>query len=302
MNLSLSMNLFVTYEIEKALAKAREFGYEYVELFDFLFNQKAFSTKHINSLLAKNDLKASSIATVSVELPLTNDFFAGPDEGKRKKAADNMKKAIVVARELDCDMVTTEMLGNVANVGVVDQQTCKDCFLRSVDEIMPVLEKEDVSISFEPHPGDFIENSDEAVDFLKKTGSPRVGYLWCASHSFVMGGEPVDMLRYTKDILNFVYFSDTHNVKRIMAPLLKREMGAHEHLIPGRGGDVDFEAMFRTLKEIDYDGFVCAQPFSYAMDKPEEAAKESKEFYDRMQDLTGFRGEKKETEKTCVQV
>ena len=97
MDISLSMNLFASYEIEKALAKAREFGYEYVELFDNLFNQKALSTKHMNSLLAKHDLKVSSIATVSVELPLTNDFFAGPDEEKRKKAVENMKSDPVEA-------------------------------------------------------------------------------------------------------------------------------------------------------------------------------------------------------------
>ena len=281
MDISLSMNLF-SCKIEEALAKAREFGYEYVELFDNLFNQQGHSTTYINSLLEQNDLKVSSVATVSIELPLTNDFFAGPDEEKRKKAVDNMKKAIIVARELDSDLVTTEMLGNVANVGQVDQQVCKDCFLRSVDEIIPVLERENVSISFEPHPGDFIENSDEAVDFLKKIGSPRVGYLWCASHSFALGGEPTEMLRYTKDILNFVYLSDTHDLKRIMAPLLKPEMGAHEHLIPGRGGDVDFEAMINTLREIKYDGFICAQPFSYASDFPEKAAKETKEFCDRL--------------------
>lgn len=284
MDISLSMNLFASYEIDKALAKAREFGYEYVELFDNLFNQKALSTRHIRSLLAKHDLKVSSISTVSIELPLTNDFFAGPDEEKRKQAVENMNKAIVVARELDSDLVTTEMLGNVANVGKVDQEICKDCFLRSVDEILPVLERENVSISFEPHPGDFIENSDEAVDFFKKIDSRHVGYLWCASHSFALGGEPTEMLRYTKDILNFVYVSDTHDLKRIMAPLLKPEMGAHEHLIPGRGGDVDFEAMFKTLKEIEYEGFICAQPFSYGMDLPEKAAKETKEFLDNILD------------------
>ena len=91
------------------------------------------------------------------------------------------------------------------------------------------------------------------------------------------------MLRYSKDILNFVYVSDTHDLKRIMAPLLKPEMGAHEHLIPGRG-EVDFEAMFKTLKGIEDEGFICAQPFSYAIDLPEKAAKETKEFLDNILD------------------
>ena len=281
MRSALSMNLFVRYPLEEALEKVRAIGYGYVELFDYLTREEGFELKRLKSLLSRAGLRVCSVSTVSVKLPLINDYFAGPDEDRRKAAVGNMKRAARFARQLGCDLVTTELTGNVANVGQVDQQVSRSCFLKSVDEVMPTLEKEGASISFEPHPADFIEDSNPAADLLRSIGSRRVGYLWCASHSFVLGGEPVELIRYAADVLNFVYISDTHDRKRMMAPTLRPDVRVHEHVTPGEG-NVDFGSQFKTLKEVGYEGFVCAQPFSYTDDAPEEAAAETKKFLDKM--------------------
>ena len=274
-------NLFTRAPLEEALGKIAAVGYGYVELSDCVLREEGFDLARLRSLLARFGLKACSVSTVSVKLPLINDFFAGPDEERRAAAVDNMRRAARFARELDCGLVTTELTGNVGNVGQVDPQRSRDCFRTSVEEVLPALEAENVAISFEPHPVDFIEDSNPAVDFLKSLGSPRIGYLWCASHSFVLGGPALELLRYAADILTFVYVSDSPDRKRLMDPRLKPEVRVHGHLIPGEG-QVDFDAQFALLKELGYDGFVCAQPFSYAEDMPGEATARSREFLRKM--------------------
>lgn len=280
MKIALS-NLFTRAPIEAALEKISAIGYDRVELFDCVLREEGFDLRRLRSQLKAHGLTVCSVSTVSVKTPLINDWFAGPDEERRAAAAANMRRAIRFARELDCGMVTTELTGNIGNVGAVDPEVSRSCFRRSVEEVMPALEAEDVSISFEPHPGDFIEDSDPAVDFLKSFGSPRIGYLWCASHSFVLGGPPLELLRYAADILSFVYVSDSPDRRRLMDPRLRPEVRVHGHLIPGEG-QVDLDAQFALLKELGYDGVVCAQPFSYAEDMPEEAAARSLDFLLKM--------------------
>ena len=287
MKIALS-NLFTHATLEEALGKISAMGYRHVELFDCVLREPGFDVGHLRSLLSRHRLSVCSVSTVSVKTPLINDFFAGPDEDRRAAAAANMKRAVRFARELDCGMVTTELTGNVGNVGRVDQQLSRGCFLKSIEEVMPTLEAEDVSISFEPHPGDFIEDSNPAVDFLRSIGSPRIGYLWCASHSFVLGGPALDLLRYAADLLSFVYVSDSPDRRRLMDPRLKPEVRVHGHLIPGEG-QVDFDVQFALLKELGYEGFVCAQPFSYSEDMPEEAAVRSLEYLRKLMKRHGIR-------------
>lgn len=281
-------NLFTHAALEEALGKISAMGYRWVELFDCVLREPGFDVGRLRSLLARCGLKVCSVSTVSVKTPLINDWFAGPDEERRAAAAANMRRAVQFARELDCGMVTTELTGNVGNVGTVDQELSRGCFLKSIEEVVPTLEAEDVSISFEPHPGDFIEDSNPAVDLLKSISSPRVGYLWCASHSFVLGGPPLELLRYAADILSFVYVSDSPERKRLMDPRLKPDVRVHGHMIPGQG-QVDFDAQFALLKELGYDGFVCAQPFSYSEDIPEEAAARSLEYLRKLMSRRGIR-------------
>lgn len=281
-------NLFTHASLEEALGKIAAAGYGYVELFDCVLRDEGFDVGHLRSLLSRLRLKVCSVSTVSVKTPLINDFFAGPDEDRRAAAAANMRRAIQFARELDCGIVTTELTGNIGNVGQVDPHLSRGSFLKSVEEVLPTLETEDVAISFEPHPGDFIEDSDPAVDFLKSIGSTRIGYLWCASHSFVLGGPPLDLLRYAADILTFVYVSDSPDRKRLMDPRLRPEVRVHGHLVPGEG-QVDFDAQFALLEEFGYDGFVCAQPFSYSEDMPEEAAVQSLAYIRKLMKRHGIR-------------
>ena len=62
-------------------------------------------------------------------------------------------------------------------------------FWRSLEELLPIFEREGIQLRLEPHPDDFIEDGREAVDMVRGIDSPIVTFLYCAPHTFHMGGD-----------------------------------------------------------------------------------------------------------------
>jgi myo-inositol catabolism protein IolH len=161
-----------------------------------------------------------------------------------------------------------------------------------VQDIVPLLERNGLAASFEPHPGDFVEDSELGVQILREIGSKNVGYLYCCPHTFVLAGEgsgserrtPEAMIRQAGKLVNFVHLADTHKMERIVVSFAPegyasmrdvpkyKGMKTHEHLVPG-DGEVDFRSVFTGLRAIDYDGPLSCIPF--ATDNPSRAARES---------------------------
>src|SRR6185436_15632747 len=85
---------------------------------------------------------------VATILPLYR--WAGPDEDERQNAVRYWKRAIEIAVELGVDTMNSEFNGR--------------------------------------HPDDFIEDGREAVDMIRGINHPNVTFLYCAPHTFHMGG------------------------------------------------------------------------------------------------------------------
>jgi len=61
-------------------------------------------------------------------------------------------------------------------------------FWKSMDVIIPRIEKEGILLNIEPHPDDFIEDGIRGVDMVRAINSRNVGFLYCATHTFHQGG------------------------------------------------------------------------------------------------------------------
>ena len=46
-------------------------------------------------------------------------------------------------------------------------------FWRSMEELLPIFEREGIQLRLEPHPDDFIEDGREAVDMVRGIDSPQ---------------------------------------------------------------------------------------------------------------------------------
>jgi myo-inositol catabolism protein IolH len=272
MKIAISTMLFGHPSLEDVIKEVAVLGYGYIEIAQSYF--PAFSANDEESRRLKGWLQASGVELAAL-FEVHN--LAALDEGTRVEEVARMKQAIRRCHSLGYGLISSEMGGTPAS-----RLSCTEAFEQSLGELVPVLEETGVKICFEAHPGDFLEESDPAVDLIKRIGSENVGYLFCIPHAFILGEDPVHMLEYARDVLSFVHVGDALRPERVFysgelpgRPGYQPAVKPHQHLIPGLG-DVDFGAVFATLKKIGYEGFVATQSFSH-FDEPALAATRTKE-------------------------
>ena len=248
---------------------AAETGHDWIELSprdDFLPLFIGPRTNRENIAELKRALRNYHVGLASM---WTVYRWSEPDNPEARAAAVSYwEKAIQAAVELGCTHLNSEFSGN-PNAA----EACDAAFWRSMEEIVPILEREHITMAIEPHPGDFVEDGNSAVDIIRAIGSPYVKYLYCAPHTYHMGGNMVEMIRYAASVLDHVHVADTLDhripVRYIVNPL-GSPVRIHQHLNIGEG-EIDWEMFFRTLKEVGFDGVMTNSVFAWP-DKAEESA------------------------------
>ena len=197
--------------------------------------------------------------------------WASPDEEERQAAVRYWKRALPIVKEIECQTVNT-----IFDRGPSPQSTAfagpeahaeasEAAFWKSMEELLPIFEAEQLPLHIEAHPDDFVEENNLAVDMIRSVNSPWVKYLYCAPHTFHLGEDVAAMLRYAAPVLAHVHVADSFNHKRgwryIMNPA-GTPARIHQHLDIG-AGEVDWEAFFSTLAEIEFDGIMTSQVFAW---------------------------------------
>lgn len=249
-----------------------DLGYEYLELspredfIPFYLHPRADSGT-ISSFTAA--LHSAGVQLSSV-LPLFR--WAGPDEDERRAAVLYWKRAIQVTVDLGCTVMNSEFNGTH------DQPSrCEGMFWRSMEELLPVFEREGVRLVLEPHPYDFVEDGRTAVDMVRGLNSPMVSFLYCAPHTFHQGGDMVGIMEYAGDLLTNVHVADSFDHRassgnRYIVNPPGSTATIHQHLDIGQG-EVNWTDFFGTLGRLGFDGTMTACVFAW-----EERARESSTF------------------------
>ena len=216
--------------------------------------------------------------------------WASPDEEERQAAVRYWKRALPIVKEIECQTVNT-----IFDRGPSPQSTAfagpeahaeasEAAFWKSMEELLPIFEAEQLPLHIEAHPDDFVEENNLAVDMIRSVNSPWVKYLYCAPHTFHLGEDVAAMLRYAAPVLAHVHVADSFNHKRgwryIMNPA-GTPARIHQHLDIG-AGEVDWEAFFsERLAEIDFDGIMTSQVFAW---DGERAVQSSRFMLNKMQE------------------
>ncbi len=249
---------------------ASETGYAWIELSprdDFLplLTQPRAGSEAVTELqeaLARFHLGLASMWTVY-------RWSEPRDTAARKAAVGFWKQTIETAARLGCDHLNSEFSGDPESA-----ESSERAFRESIEEILPYLEREKMTMSIEPHPGDFVEEGERAVEILRSFNSPHVRYLYCAPHTFHMGGDMAEMIRSASPLLAHVHVADTFDHRRPVRYIVNPPGSAvriHQHLNIGEG-EIDWDLFFRALSEIKYDGILTNSVFAWA-DKAEESAR-----------------------------
>jgi len=129
-------------------------------------------------------------------------------------------------------------------------------FYRSMEELLPIIEREGIDLLIDPHPDDFVEEGLAAIRVIRGLNSKNVGLVYVASHSFHMKNAPLDIMRAAGDKLRLVHVADTmdhhasHGLRYITNPP-GNPVRVHQHLKIG-DGDVNWEEFFGGLQEIGF--------------------------------------------------
>lgn len=251
---------------------AAELGYEYIELspradfFPFFLAPRA-NADVIRGF--KDALRDTGVQLVSL-LPLYR--WSSPDQEERRAAVRYWKRAIEVAVQMDCRTMNSEFSGRPEAAAASEAS-----FWASLEELLPIFEREGITLHLEPHPDDFVEDGNAAVDIVRAIGSPYVRYLYCAPHTFHMGGDIAGMVRHAAPVLAHVHLADSldHRASSGLRYIVNppgSTVRVHQHLDIGQG-DVDFDLLFGSLREVGFDGIVTSCVFAW-----EERAVDSSRF------------------------
>jgi myo-inositol catabolism protein IolH len=246
-----------------------DLGYRYIELSprdDFLpfFVHPRAGREQIAAF--RRELAAAQVEVASV-LPLYK--WAGPDEDARQAAVRYWKRAIQVTAELGCAQMNSEFNGRPEAAEASEAQ-----FWRSLEELLPVFEREGVRLALEPHPDDFIEDGCAALDLIRGIDSDLVTFLYCAPHTFHQGGDIAGIMRYAGPLLTQLHIADSfdHRASSGLRYIINPPGSTariHQHLDVGQG-EVDWDVFFATLAEVGFDGIATVCVFAW-----EDRARES---------------------------
>jgi len=249
-----------------------DLGYEYIELspredFTPFFLHPRADLETVRQF--KSALNAAGVK-VATHLPLYR--WSGPDEGERQAAVRYWKRAIELTVDLDCSVMNSEFNGRPEAASISEAQ-----FWRSLEELLPIFEREGIQLRLEPHPDDFIEDGKAAVEMIRGINSKNVSFLYCAPHTFHMGGDIVGIMEYAGDLLTHVHVADSFDHRassglRYIVNPPGSTARVHQHLDIGQG-DVDWDRFFGTLGRLGFDGIMTVCVFAW-----EDRARESSVF------------------------
>jgi len=230
----------------------------------------------------KASMKAAGVGLATLQ-PMYR--WASPFEDERQWAIRCWKKAIEVSVEMGCGMMISEF-GRGASPersvgekpGANTKEMCEAAWFRSMDELLPIFEREGITLSVEPHPEDWIETMQPACDIVKNIGSKALKLSYISPHTFYYGDDMAAMIREAAPVLAHVRVADTFNHKKssqlryIVNPPGSTQIRVHQHLDMGQG-EIDWDVFFAALAEVKFNGVLSSCVFAW-----EERADDSSRF------------------------
>ena len=251
MKLALDPYMFRSTPLLELPGLVADLGYEWIELspredFTPFFLHPRANRDVVTKFKAALDAAGVGVAT---HLPLYR--WSGPDEDERQAAVRYWKRAIQLTVDLGCRVMNSEFNGRPEQASRSEAQ-----FWRSMEELLPVFEREGVELRLEPHPDDFVEDGRIAVDMVRGINSPLVSFLYCAPHTFHQGGDIAGTMEYAGSLLTHLHVADSFDHRassglRYIVNPPGSTARVHQHLDIGQG-EVDWDEFFETLGRLGF--------------------------------------------------
>ncbi|MBY6365786.1 sugar phosphate isomerase/epimerase family protein [Rhodococcoides corynebacterioides] len=228
-----------------------ELGYEWLQLTPHVDMIPFFNHPKANDDLVRRFRRACDDAGVGIASVLPVLRWSGPDEDAREAAVRYWKRAIQITVDLGVQRMNTEFSGRPEKA-----EESERAFYRSMEELLPIIEREGLDVLIDPHPDDFVEDGLAAMRVIRGVNSPNLGMVVVACHQFHMGGDLDRVFDEAGDMIRLVHVADTmdhhrsHGLRYITNPP-GNPVRVHQHLKIG-DGDVDWNQFFGGLDRIGF--------------------------------------------------
>jgi myo-inositol catabolism protein IolH len=263
MKLALDPQMFyATSSVHELPDIVASLGYDWMELSpkaDFI---PFFRHPRVDDAGVRRLKKVAQDAGVGIASVLPVQRWAGPDEDQRQAAVRSWKRIIQITVDLGVEIINSEFNGRPEAPETAEAQ-----FLRSLDELLPILEREGLQLILEPHPDDFIEDGIDAVNMIRGLNRDWIGFLYCTPHAFHQGHPAADVIAAAGEKVRYVHLADawdhrTSSGLRYISNPPGNTTRVHQHMEMGMG-EVDFDAIFAALAGVGFDGVVSSCVFGW---------------------------------------
>lgn len=228
-----------------------DLGYDHLQLTPHVDMIPFFNHPKADDDLVAKFKKACTDAGVGIASILPVLRWSGPDEDAREAAVRYWKRAIQIAVDLDVNVMNTEFSGRPEKA-----EESERAFYRSMEELVPIVEREGIDVRIDPHPDDFVEDGQAAIRVIRGINSKNFGMVIVACHQFHMGGDLPGIMRTAGDLIRLVHVADTmdhhrSNGLRYITNPPGNAVRVHQHLKIG-DGDVEWDEFFGGLAALGF--------------------------------------------------
>ena len=267
-DIALDPNMYYrTMSTVRTLYKAAELGFEHVELspnadFHFWHHRPAADDAFVAELNKAQKETGVKVRTLN---PVFN--WSSPDEEERCAQVSNWRRLLELADQIDVREITSEFSGDRNQARRSEEQ-----WFRSIEELIPDFERYGIRLNMEAHPYDFVELHDPALGLVRAVNKDWIGYEFCCPHAFHLSdgaGDVERMIRTAHEAgkLREVHIADGFNHRandgnRYIVNPPGADVTVHQHNEVGNG-EVDWDAVFSTLRDISFDGVLSVCVFGW---------------------------------------
>src|ERR1700716_3983067 len=143
-----------------------DLGYKYLQLTPHRDFIPFFNHPRADDDLVAKFRKACADAGVGIASVLPVMRWSDPAEEAREAAVRNWKRIIQITVDLGVNVINTEFSGRPERA-----EESERAFFRSMEELLPIFEREGIDVRIDPHPDDFVEDGLEALRIIRSAGN-----------------------------------------------------------------------------------------------------------------------------------
>ncbi len=265
-DLALDPNMYYpAMSVAQTLHKAAELGYRFIEMSPNteVHFWKQYPKADKERIAELNKAQAESGVKIRTLNPVYN--WSSTDEAERVAQVGAFRRLLEIADALDVRQIASEFSGD-PNTPVA----CEYQWYKSIEELTPHFERYGIRLTMEPHPYDFVELHDAAYATVRGADKDWIGYEYCCPHTFHLDdgvGDVRRMITSAAPKLWEVHVANAFNHRandgnRYIVNPPGVDARVHQHNEIGLG-DVPFDEVFATLRDIAFDGVVSVCVFGW---------------------------------------